>query len=313
MPDWKIVIADGLSDNGMAVLRAAAQVDDLSGCTVDELLQHIPGQHALLVGNRTRVTARVFAAASDLRVIGRAGAGVENIDLAAASARRVTVVNAPLSASLAAAEHTLALFLALARSTPRADASLKAGEWIKKDLEGIELYGRVLGIIGVDEIACQVAQRVAALGMQVLGYDPFVPAGHPGQTGIRRVELNDLFTRADFISLHLPTTPETRRLINGQALAMMKPGVRLVCISSGGLIDETALLGALETGQVAGAGLDAFGHEPPGLSALASHPRVIATPRISAQTVEAWKRASLDIAEEVLAALDGRELRWKVV
>ena len=313
MPHWKILIADDLNENGLEILRAAAQVDDCSGITPEELLREIGGYAALVVRSRTKVTAAVFDAADGLIVVGRAGVGVDNIDLAAASTHNVTVVNAPLSTSLAVAEQTLALMLGMARSIPRADAAMKSGQWMKKELEGVELYGKVLGIIGVGHIGGEVARRAAAMGMKVVGYDPRLPGDAIQQRIAEPVSLHDLYNRSDFISLHLPLTPETRGMVNGQTLSLMKRGVRLVSTARGGIIDETALLGALESGQVAGAALDVFSKEPPGLTALVAHPNVIATPHTSAQTVEAQARAAADIAGEVLRALRGEALRWKVV
>lgn len=313
MPEWKILIADGLSESGQAILRAAAQVDDRPGISAETLLQVIGAYHALIVRSRTRVTAALLEAGADLKVVGRAGVGVDNIDLAAASRRKITVVNAPLSTSLAVSEQTLALMLALARAIPRADAAMKAGLWIKKELEGIELYGKTLGIVGVGNIGANVAQRAAALGMQVVGYDPLLPAETIQQRGAQPITLNELYARSDFISLHVPLGPDTRHMINGQSIGMMKRGVRLICTARGGMIDETALLGALESGQVAGAALDVYAKEPPGLTALVAHPNVVATPHVSAQTAEAQARAALDIAQEVLAALEGQPLRWKIV
>ncbi len=313
MPAWKILVADGLNENGLEILRAAAQVDNCTGLTAEELLQKIGQYEALVVRSRTKVTQAVFDAADHLVVVGRAGVGVDNIDLAAASSHNVTVVNAPLSTSLAVAEQTIALMLALARSIPHADAAMKSGQWIKKELEGVELYGKVLGIIGIGRIGAEVAQRATAMGMKVLGYDALLPADAILQRGPMPVSLHDLYQRSDFISLHIPLNPETRGMINGQTLGLMKRGVRLVSTARGGIIDETALLGALESGQVAGAALDVFSKEPPGLSALVAHPLVIATPHTSAQTVEAQARAAADIAAEVLAALRGEPLRWKVV
>jgi D-3-phosphoglycerate dehydrogenase len=313
MPTWKILIADGLNENGKALLRAAAEVDDCTGISPDELLREISHYEALIVRSRTRVTPAVFDAAGRLKVVGRAGVGVDNIDLAAASTHGVTVVNAPLSTTLAVAEQTLASMLALARQIPRADAAMKAGQWIKKELEGIELYGKVLGIVGLGHIGAEVARRAAAMGMSVLGHDPFIPEQVIRQRGADPAPLPELYARSDFISLHVPLTPETRGMVNGQSLGLMKRGVRLVCTARGGIIDETALLGALETGQVAGAALDVFAKEPPGLTALVAHPNVIATPHVSAQTAEAQARAAEDIAHEVLATLRGEALRWKVV
>lgn len=313
MPAWKILIADGLHKNGKALLAAAAEVVDQPGISPDELTREIDAYEALIVRSRTKVTAAVLDAAGRLKVIGRAGVGVDNIDLAAASRRGVIVVNAPQSTTLAVAEQTMALMLALARQVPHADAAMKTGQWLKKELLGVELSGKVLGIIGVGNIGAKVAQLAAAFGMSVLGYDPLLPQEAIRQRGAEAVSLQELYARSDMISLHLPLTPETRGLLSGQSFGQMKRGVRLVCTARGGIIDETALLGALESGQVAGAALDVFAKEPPGLTALVAHPNVIATPHISAQTVEAQVRAAEDIACEVLSALRGESLRWKVV
>ena len=313
MLDWKIIITDGLHESGQDIMRAAAQVDDRSGISPDELVRFIGAYDALIVRSRTKVSPAIFEAAERLKVIGRAGVGVDNIDLAAASAHGVTVVNTPLSTTQAVAEQTLALMFALARSIPRADAAMKSGLWIKKELQGIELNGKVLGIIGVGNIGSAVARFATALGMAVIGYDALIPSDEIRLRGLEPAKLAELFSRSDFISLHVPLSPETRGLINGQTLGLMKRGVRLICTARGGVIDETALLGALESGQVAGAALDVFAKEPPGLSALVAHPHVITTPHISAQTAEAQARAALDVATEILAALREETLRWKIV
>lgn len=313
MHSWRVLISDGLDEQGQKILRAHCQVDDRAGISPQDLQEIMDIYDALIVGSRTKVTSEVFAGAKQLKVIGRAGAGVDNIDLAAAARHAVTVVNAPQSTSTAVAEHTLALMFALARHIPQADAGLKSGQWLKAELMGSELLGKTLGLVGVGNIGEQVARRAAALGMTVLGYDPLIGAETVRQRGAQPVSLEELLGQADYISLHLPRNQETRNWINGQTIGMMKRGVRLICTSRGGLIDETAVLGALESGQVAGAALDVFAAEPPGLTALVAHPRVIATPHIAAQTVEAQARAAVDIAEEVLAALQGKPLRWKVV
>lgn len=313
MPDWKILIADGLDETGQAILRAAAQVDDRSGLSPEELLETVGDYQALVVRGRTKVSAQVFSAAAQLIVVGRAGVGVDNIDLAAANVHKVAVVNAPLATTLAVAEHALALMLALAREIPRGDAGMKSGQWLKKELTGVEINGKTLGVIGMGNIGSAFAQRAAALGMSVLGYDSLLTEEEIRKRGAEPVALGELYARSDFISLHVPFSPETRRMIAGQALGQMKRGVRLIDAARGGIIDETALLGALESGQVAGAALDVFAKEPPGMDALVAHPRVIATPHVGAQTVEAQRRAAEDIANEVLAALRGEPLRWKVV
>lgn len=313
MPDWKIMIADALDEKGQKILRTAAQVDDLNGITPEALIQKIAGYHALIVRSRTKVTADILKTGARLKVIGRVGVGVDNIDLAAATTQEVTVVNTPHSSTRAVAEQTIALMFALARSIPKADSAMKSGLWTKKELQGIELHGKTLGIIGVGNIGGAVASRATALGMNVLGYDPYVPAEDIYQKGAMPVPLRELYARSDFISVHVPLNPETRGMIDGRSLSIMKRGVLITCTARGGLIDETALIGALESGHVAGAALDVFAQEPPGISALVAHPNVIATPHISAQTVEAQERAAVDIATEVLAALRDEPLRWRIV
>jgi len=313
MSDWKILVSDGLSEGGLAILKAAAQVDDKPGITADELLATAADYDAFVVRGRTKVTAAVFEAASKLKAVGRAGVGVDNIDLAAARLKGVTVVNAPKSTSLAVAELAIGFMFAIARRIPFADATMKQGQWEKKKLEGIELSGKTLGIIGMGNIGSAVAQRASALGMKILGFDPLVPSEKIVHQGAEPVALADLYARADFITLHIPLTPESKNLLDGQAFAQMKHGVRLIDAARGGVVDETALLGALESGQVAAAALDVFTAEPPGLTALVAHPNVIATPHIGAQTEEAQTRAGDDIATEVLNALRGDTLRWKIV
>lgn len=313
MTDWKILITDGLHERGQAVLQPEAEIDDRTDISADELLQVVAAYDAMIIRGRTKVTPEVFEAAERLKVIGRAGVGVDNINLASASTKGVTVVNAPQATSLAVAELAAALMLALARSVPYADSSMKAGQWMKKQLKGIELNDKVLGIIGMGNIGSIVAQRAAAFGMKILGFDLFLSNDEIAKRGALPVSLGDLLAQSDFISLHIPLTDESRNMINGQTLAQMKRGVRLVCTARGGVIDETALLGALESGQVAGAALDVFTKEPPGLTALVAHPNIIATPHIGAQTKEAQVRAAIDIATEVLAALRGEKLRWKIV
>jgi D-3-phosphoglycerate dehydrogenase len=312
MPEWKILIADGLSEQGLALLRSAATVADRAGISAQKLLADVVSCHALIVRSRSRVTRELLAAAPSLQVVGRAGVGVDNIDLQAAASQGVVVVNAPQSTTLAVAEHTLALILALARSIAQADASMKAGRWDKKEMEGVELSGKVLGIIGMGQIGSAVAQRARAFGMEIVGYDPLIPGQAIQQRGAEPLSLDDLYTRSDFISLHVPLSPQTAGMIGSEALGRMKPGVRLVCTARGGLVDEAALLAALQAGIVAGAALDVFAQEPPGESPLVAHPKVIATPHIAAQTAEAQARAGLDIAQEVLAALRGGPLRWRV-
>jgi D-3-phosphoglycerate dehydrogenase len=293
-------------------LRASAKVDDRNNISAEELLKAVAEYDGLIVRGRTKVTAPVMEAGSKLKVVGRAGVGVDNIDLEAAKKHNITVVNAPMSTSIAVAELTFGLLLAMARELPRADAAMKQGQWIKKELEGVELYGKTLGLIGFGRIGAEVGKRAAAFGMNVVAYDPLISEDDIKERGAEPVPIQDLFAWSDFISLHLPLNVHTRDLIGPLAFSQMKDGVRIVCAARGGIIDEAALLNALNGGKVAAAALDVFGKEPPGLTEAVSHPRVIATPHIGAQTVEAQSRASEDIASEVLAALRGEILRWKV-
>lgn len=312
MPTYNVLIADGLEENGQAILHSSARVDDRTSLSPQELFQVIEEYDALIVRSRTKVTPQLLDAAGRLKVVGRAGVGVDNIDLESARAHGVTVVNAPESTSLAVAELTLGLMLALARQIPRADASVKQGQWLKQELLGMELHGKTLGIVGVGRIGAGVAHRAAAFGMTVLGYDS--KSGQEVKSrGAEPVGLEELYARSDFISLHLPLTDDTRSMVAAHAFGQMKRGVRIISLARGGILDESALLDALESGQVAGAALDVFASEPPGASALVRHPNVIATPHIGAQTAEAQSRAAVDIANEVLAVLRGEPLRWKVV
>lgn len=308
----KILIADGLSDAGLEVLRAAGEVVVNPKITAAELLAAIPEYHALIVRSRTQVTAQVVEAGTNLRVIGRAGVGVDNIDVPAALARGVTVVNCPMAATISVAELTFAMMLNLARSVHLADASLKQGRWEKSAFTGSELYGKTLGLIGFGRIGVAVGRRALTFGMSVLAYDPRRSETHIIEKGATRATLDDLLALSDYVSLHLPLSSETQHLMNAERLGKMKPGARLLCLARGGVVDEDALRAALDSGHLAGAALDVFAVEPAPPGSLAEHPKVIATPHIGAQTVEAQGRAGLAIAEEVLAVLQGREPRWRV-
>jgi len=312
MTQYKILITDGLDESGQSILRASAQVDDRNNISAEDLLQAIPDYDGLIVRGRTKVTGSVMEATSRLKVIGRAGVGVDNIDLEAAKKHNITVVNAPMSTTLAVAELTFGLMLALAREIPRADAGMKGGKWLKKELEGVELNGKTLGIIGYGRIGAELGKRASAFGMSVIAYDPLISEDDIQQRGADPASIQDLFAWSDFISLHLPLNVQTRDMLGPLAFSQMKDGVRIVCAARGGIIDESALVAALNSGKVAGAALDVFGQEPPGLTEAVSHPRVIATPHVGAQTAEAQSRASEDIAAEVLSALQGKPLRWKV-
>lgn len=312
MTDFRVLITDGLGENGQSVLRSAASVDDQSGISPADLVKVVGDYDALVIRGRTRITAEVFEAARRLKVIGRAGVGVDNIDLAAAKTHGVTVVNAPTSTTGAVAELSFGLLLALAREIPRADAAMKAGQYPKKELEGVELDGKTLGVIGYGRIGMEIGKRATAFGMNVIAYDPLVEESVIEAGGAESVSIQELFEWSDFISLHLPYNVHTRDLVGPMAFSQMKDGVRIVCAARGGIIDEAALLAALNSGKVAGVALDVFANEPPGPTDLVKHPRVICTPHIGAQTAEAQARAAEDIAHEVLAALRGQPLRWQV-
>jgi D-3-phosphoglycerate dehydrogenase len=312
MAAWKIMLSDGLEENGRSLLAASAEVVNRSGITAEELLQEIGDYDALIVRGRTKVTAAVFEAAKKLKVVGRAGIGVDNIDLAAAREKGVTVVNSPIATTLAVAELAMSLMLSLVREVPRADAAMKQGAWLKKELMGAELWRKTLGVIGFGRIGSAVGRRAAAFDMRVLGCTLTSGPDVVRERGGEPVNLDELLAQSDIISVHLPLNDKTRNLLDEAAFAKMKQGVYIVDVSRGGVINEEALLAALESGKVAGAGLDVFTKEPPGATALVNHPHVIATPHIGAQTVEAQNRAAEDISTEVLAALGGEPLRWKV-
>jgi D-3-phosphoglycerate dehydrogenase len=312
MPRFRILITDGLDQAGQSILRAAADVDDMTGVTPDELLLVVANRDGLIIRGRTQVTGAVMEAGRALRVIGRAGVGVDNIDVEEARKRSITIVNAPTSTTYAVVEHTFGLLLALAREIPRADAAMKQGRWLKDELQGVELAGKTLGIIGFGRIGMEVGKRAAAFGMNILAYDPFVQEDEIQAGGAESVSLQDLYAWSDFISLHLPVDVHSRDLIGPLAIAQMKDGVRIICAARGGIIDEAILLSSLNSGKIAGAALDVFWEEPPGATDLVTHPHVIATPHIGAQTAEAQARAAEDIALEVLAALQDQPLRWKV-
>ena len=312
MTNPNILITDGLDEKGQSILRKSAKVDDRTDISAGDLLKVIPEYDALIIRGRTRVTAPVIDAASKLKVIGRAGVGVDNIDLEAARKRGILVVNTPMSTTVAVAELAFGLMLSLAREIPRADSAMKQGKWPKKELEGNELNGKTLGIIGMGRIGTQVAKYASTFGMNIIAYNPQITEGEIRERGAEPVSIQDLFAWSDYITLHLPYTVQTRDLIGPLAFSQMKDGVRIVSTARGGIIDEAALLNALNGGKVAGIALDVFEKEPPGLTELVSHPRVIGTPHIGAQTAEAQSRASEDIAAEILSALQNKPLRWKV-
>jgi D-3-phosphoglycerate dehydrogenase len=309
----RILIADPIADEGIGALNAAGDVEVRTGLSEDDLAEAIPAYAALVVRSETKVTRRVFERARRLVVVGRAGVGVDNIDLQAATERGVIVVNAPHGNTIAAAEHTIGLLFALARHIPAADASLHAGRWQRKDFIGTEIRGKTLGIIGLGNVGSEVARRAQGLEMRVIGNDPFIPAERANALGVESVDLAQLFAESDFITVHVPLTAANQGMIGEKEIAAMKPGVRLINVARGGVIDEGALVEAVRAGKVAGAAVDVFSSEPPAADdPLLHQPGIIVTPHLGASTAEAQGRAALDVAEQIIEVLNGRPARYAV-
>jgi D-3-phosphoglycerate dehydrogenase / 2-oxoglutarate reductase len=310
---YRVLVADPISPAGVEFLRRGAEVDVATGLSKEELIERIPEYDALVVRSETRVTEEVLAAGTRLKIVARAGVGVDNIDVAAATHCGVIVVNSPEGNTMAAAEHTVAMLLALSRKIPDAVRSLRGGEWKRSQFVGVEVYNKVLGVIGFGKIGREVARRCRGLGMQVLAHDAFVAPEVARREGVDMVDLPELYGRSDYISIHAPLTRDTRGMVDEGAFAAMKDGVRIVNCARGGIVDEGALLRALESGKVAGAALDVFEQEPPPKDLpLISHARVIATPHLGASTEEAQVNVALDVADQILAVLDGRPPRSAV-
>jgi len=302
----RILVKEKIAKRGVELLEEEFDVDYKLGMTREELLESIGKYDALIVRSGTKVDRDVIEAGGNLKVIGRAGVGVDNIDVEAASKRGIMVINAPQSNIISAAEQTMALLCSMCRNLPEAVSSLRQGEWERKRFEGVELYHKVMGIIGLGRIGMLVAHRCLAFGMQVIAYDPYVSKERAQKAGVELVpELDDLLGRADFITIHLPKNPETYHMLGEREFEKMKEGVRVLNVARGGVIDEQALLKALDSGKVAGAGLDVFEEEPATENPLIGHPRVVATPHLGASTQEAQDRAGIMIAEQVGAALKG--------
>jgi D-3-phosphoglycerate dehydrogenase / 2-oxoglutarate reductase len=296
-----IVIADILPASAVEILRSVPgwTVDARAGRARADLLRDVAEADAIVVRSATTVDAEVIQAAPKLRVIARAGTGVDNVDVAAATARGVVVMNAPGANSVSVAELAMGLMLALSRSLPAADASMKRGVWDKKKLTGTELRGKTLGIVGLGRIGQEVAARARAFGMEIVAHDPFISEQIASGLGIELLSLDDLCARVDYMSLHLPATPETRHLMDAARLARCRPGVRIVNTARGELIDERALADAIEAGHIAGAGIDVFEVEPPSDWRLAKLPQVIATPHIAASTLEAQEQVGVETSVAV--------------
>jgi D-3-phosphoglycerate dehydrogenase len=309
----RVLVTEKLAESGLDDLRAAGhEVDVQLDLSPEALLGVMPGAHALIVRSATQVTAEVLAAGRDLVIVGRAGVGVDNVDVAAATKQGVMVANAPGSNALSTAEHTMAMLLSQARNVPQADAALKAGRWEKSKWGGVELYGKTLGVIGLGRIGTLVAQRCLAFGMRILVWDPWLAPERARQLGVEQVELDELIAQSDFATIHLLKTPDSVNLIDDELLAKAKPGLRIVNCGRGGIIDEAALLRALESGRLGGAALDVFDSEPCTDSPLFALPNVVATPHLSASTPEAQDKAGVMIAEQIAMALAGKFVPFAV-
>ncbi len=300
-----VLIADKLAESTVAALGDQVEVRWVDGPDRPKLLEAVADADALLVRSATTVDAEVIAAAPKLKIIARAGVGLDNVDVDAATAAGVLVVNAPTSNIHSAAEHAMALLLSAARQIPAADTTLREHTWKRSSFNGTEIYGKTAGVVGLGRIGQLVAQRLAGFGAHVIAYDPYVPPARAAQLGIELLPLDDVLARADFISVHLPKTKETAGLLGKEALAKTKPGVIIVNAARGGLIDEQALADAITSGHVRGAGLDVFASEPCTDSPLFELPQVVVTPHLGASTTEAQDRAGTDVAESVKLALAG--------
>lgn len=302
----RVLVSDSLSEAGLRILQSAEgmEVDYRPGLSESQLAEAIGDYEALVIRSGSKVTARVLEGAHALRVIGRAGIGVDNVDVAAASKRGIVVMNTPTGNAVTTAEHAISLMLSLARKIPQATASMKSGKWEKSKFQGLEVAGKTLGILGLGNIGRIVADRAAGLKMRVIGYDPFLAADRARTLGVEKVELDELWKRSDVITCHTPLTAETRGVIGDAAIAQMKKGVLIVNAARGGIVDEQAVLRGLQSGKLAGAALDVFEREPPDPShPLLGRDDVIVTPHLGASTDEAQERVALEIAEQIVAFL----------
>ena len=309
----RILVTEKIAEGGLKKLRDAGHVVDTRvGLSPEELVDAVPGAAALIIRSATQVTAEVLEAGADLVVVGRAGIGLDNVDVAAATQRGVMVVNAPQSNILSAAEHTMALLLAQARNVPQAHAALVDGRWERSKWEGVELSDKTLGVIGLGRIGKLVAQRAHAFGMNLVAYDPFIAPESARRIGVEMLPLDELVQVADFITLHLAKTPETMGLVGKELLAKAKPGIRIINVARGGIVDEAALAEAIRSGHVGGAAIDVFVSEPTTESPLFGLPEVVVTPHLGASTREAQDKAGNTIAEQVLLALAGEFVPFAV-
>ena len=309
----KVLVSDPIDQAGINILSQVAHVDVKTGLSQEELVRIVPEYDAMMIRSETRVTKEIIEAATQLKIVGRAGVGVDNVDVPAATRKGIVVVNSPEGNTIAAAEHALAMMLALSRHIPEANQSVKNSLWDRKRFIGAEVYKKTLGIVGLGKIGAHVAAVAKAMGMKLLAYDPFISAERAEQLGCRLADLDLLLRESDYITLHIPKTPETVHLINAEALAKMKPTARLINCARGGIIDENALASALRQGQIAGAALDVFEKEPLGESLLRDFGKeVILTPHLGASTAEAQVNVAVDVAEQIRDVLLGLPARSAV-
>lgn len=301
----KVLVSDPLSEEGIVKLEGHFTVDVLTGLSEDELVEKIGEYDALVIRSGTKVTRPVIEAADKLKIIGRAGVGVDNIDVDAATEKGIIVVNAPEGNMLSAAEHTISMMMAMSRNIPQANASLKSRKWERKKFMGVEVNGKTLGVVGLGRIGAEVARRAQGLDMNVLAYDPFISEERAKELGVELTSVKEIAKRADFITVHTPLTKETRNIIDAEEFAVMKDGVRIINCARGGIINEEALADAIKSGKVAGAALDVFVNEPPFDSPLLELDNVIMTPHLGASTEEAQINVAVAIADEVISVLGG--------
>jgi D-3-phosphoglycerate dehydrogenase len=308
---FKILVSDALSDEGLGILKNSKEfvVDVKTGLKPAELKSIIGEYDALLVRSATKVTQEIIDAGSKLKIIGRAGVGLDNVDLKAATAKGIVVMNTPGGNTISTAEHTMTMILALSRNIPAADLSMKKGEWKRKDFMGVELYNKTMGIMGLGRIGMEVAKRCLAFGMRVKAFDPFLSKEVADQVGVELVAKEDIYKNADYITVHVPLTEETTGMISDKEFAMMKTGVRVINCARGGIIDEEALARSLESGKVAGAALDVYKEEPPKELKLAKVSNMVLTPHLGASTEEAQVNVAIEIAHQVADALSGKGIR----
>ncbi|MDO8682347.1 MAG: phosphoglycerate dehydrogenase [Armatimonadota bacterium] len=309
----KILVSDPIANEGIEILKQAGQVDVKTGMSKEELIACIGDYDALAVRSETKVTADVLEAAKNLKIIGRAGVGVDNIDVPIATRKGVIVVNSPEGNTIAAAELTMALLLSLSRNIPQAWCSMRAGEWKRSKFVGTEVYKKTLGVVGLGKIGREVAKRAQGFGMSIVAYDPFLTADSAKKMGVELAELNDLLKKSDYITLHLPLNKDTKNLIGAKQLAMMKDGARVINVARGGIVDEVALAAAIESGKIGGAAIDVYEQEPtPPENPLLKIDKTVTTPHLGASTAEAQINVAIDIAEQIVDVLGGKPARSAV-